>query len=345
MTGSSLTTGQAMADTAQPPAHAIHDRQMRDAILVFIGNIAICLVFFAPEVQGIGDTLRGWDQFNRLFAEGTTFFGPHNQIALRIVMASMSTLLLVALYLLGLIERRVVITYLALPFSAYLATKIRVEFLFFPLALISTRLGWKREVAVLLAILGMSFLLDENNGVILVFYRLAVIVFRAIPMRSILVFLAIGAIVVLDNNIKLLYPIFPSLAVYNWTRDIVNPEFSHFETAIVFLSSMTMSLQPPLDYMFGFTYTCFLLFATFGRRLLSARFYARILTIPEFRAGLLTVMFFTAITHAFQNARYYFFYVPLIGSVHPAQTNKLLILASWPMMFLLVIYYRFYLGL
>lgn len=327
------------------PPRAHHNRQTVEAALIFLGNILICLAFFPPEVQGLGDTMRGWTQFNTLLMGGEAFFGPDNQIALRLMMAVTTTALLITLILLGLIEKRVVITYLALPFSAYLATKIRIEFIFFPLALISTQLGWKKEILVLTALIGLSVLLDERNGLILVFYRVGVFAFRIFKPHTVFVFVAVGVIAVIDANIELLFPAFPRLAVYNWTRDIVNPEFSHFETLIVFLSSMTMSLQPPLDYMFGFTYTCFVLFATFGWRLTTLGFYRDALRQPEFRAGFLTVMFFTSLTHAFQNARYYFFYVPMISSVNAARTNRLLILASWPMTFLLVLYYRFYLGM
>lgn len=327
------------------PRNHPSSRQLLEAGIIFLGNILICLAFFPPEVQGLGDTMRGWTQFNALFFGGDAFFGPDNQIALRIMMAAATSALLVTLILLGLVEQRVVITYLALPVSAYLATKIRIEFIFFPLALISTRLGWRKEILVILTLLGLSIALDERNGLILVFYRIGVFLFRTFRPHTVFVFIAVGVIAVLDANIELLFPAFPRLAVYSWTRDIVNPEFNHLETLIVFFSSMTMSLQPPLDFMFGFSYTCFLLFATFGWRLFSLQFYVEALRQPEFRAGFLTVMFFTSLTHAFQSARYYFFYVPMISSVNPIQTNRLLILASWPMTFLLVLYYRFYLGM
>ncbi|MCV3273944.1 hypothetical protein [Roseobacter sinensis] len=319
-------------------------RQLREAALVFAGNILICLTFFPPEVQGLGDAIRGWDQFNRLLMGGEPVFGPANQIALRVSMAAASSLLLVALILLRLVEHRVVVTYLALPVSAYLATKIRIEFIFFPLALISTRLGWKKEMLVLAALLALSLGLDERNGLILVVYRVGVFLFRTFRPHTVFIFLAVAVIVWIDLNIELLFPYIPRLAVYNWTREVVNPEFSHLETLIVFTSSMTMSLQPPLDFMFGFTYTAFLLFATFGWQLFTLRFYVDALRQPEFRAGFLTILFFTSLTHAFQNARYYFFYVPMISSVNAAHTNRLLILASWPMTALLVLYYRFYLG-
>jgi hypothetical protein len=323
----------------------LHDRQLLEAIFIFAGNLAMCLMFFPAEVQGYGDAVRGWTQFNALLSDGEPIFGADNQISLRIVMAAASIVLLWALVMFNLIERRVLITYLALPVSAYLATKIRMEFVFFPLALISTKLGWKKEVIIIVALIALSLGLDERNGIVLIAYRLGVLVFRVFRPKTLIIFALVGIIVLMDRNIQLLFPYVPRLAVYNWTRDVVNPEFSHFETLVVFLASMTMSLQPPIDYMFGLTYSLFLLFATFGSRLFSLGFYIVALRRPEVRAGFLTVLLFTSITHAFQNARYYFFFVPMISSVTPAVTNRLLILASWPMTALLVIYYRFGLGM
>ncbi|MGZ2256694.1 hypothetical protein [Roseobacter sp. A03A-229] len=333
-----------MTDAASPAAKAATHRQLVEASIIFVGNVILCIAFFHPDILGYGDVASAWDDFNALLSPDEPFFGPDNQIILRVLMALCTAALVVILAMLRLIDQRVLITYLALPASAYLATKIKLEFIFFPFALISTRLGWKKELLVLLAILSLALGLGENNGIVLLFFRLGVLVFRLFQPHTIFVFAAVALIVVMDANIELLFPIFPQLSVYNWTRNVINPEFSHLETLVVFASSMVLSAQPPLDFMFGLIYTAFLLFATFGWQLFSLRFYVEALRQPEFRAGFLTVMFFTSLTHAFQSSRYYFFYVPMIASVNAARTNRLLILASWPMTTLLVLYYRFYLG-
>lgn len=317
------------------------DRQVLEAGIVFIGNLLMCIVFFHPEAQGYGDAVRGWNQFNTLLFDGQQVLDESNQIFLRVLMAMASLCIVIALMLVGLVERAVLVTYLALPFSAYLATKIRIEFIFFPFALISTNLGWKKEMLVISALVAISYITGDNNGTIIILFRLGVIFFQVFRPRIYIVLFAVIAIFVIDSNFNNLASMFPSLAKYSWTRDIVNPEFSHFESVIVFLASMTMSLQPPIDYMFGLTYTAFLLFAIFGWSLFRPASYISAFNQAEVRSGILTVLLFTSVTHAFQNARYFFFYLPILARASSAQSRRLLILASWPMTFALVIYYRF----
>ncbi|MBU2867006.1 hypothetical protein [Pacificibacter marinus] len=333
--------------TFDPATQTIRSRPNFDvyvAALIFIGNIAMCISFFNPEVQGYGDAVRGWRQFNALLAEGQPFYDENNQVSLRIVMALVSFLIVMTLRAMGLIKREVLITYLALPFSAYLATKLKVEFVFFPFALIALGLGWKREVMVILMLLGMTVFFDENNGLIIVLFRLSFIVLSVLKPKLYWIFILIAGIIFIDKNISLLFPFVPGLAAYNYTRDIVNPEFSYIESVIVFLSSMTIGIQPQIDYYFGFTYTVFFFIAALGKKLLSKSFYIDIIKSPAARSGFLTIMLFGSLTHAFQNARYYFFYVPGIYAIGGARANRTLIIISWPMTFFLAIYYRLYLG-
>lgn len=326
--------------TTRPP-----DWHLPAALIVFIGNVILCLCFFSPEVQGYGDAVKGWGQFNHLLAGDEPYFSESNQISLRLGMAVTSLIVVFGLSALGLIERRVLITYLALPFAAYLATKIKLEFIFFPFALISTRLSWKREAFVLFMICFMTIYFEENNGLVLICFRLLILGFRQIKLSSYWIVAIVGTIVIIDANISMLFSIFPKLSVYSWTRDIVNPEFSHFETAIVFASSMIIGIQPQIDYVLAFPYTLLILGLTAGPRLLSWRFYREIFNTPEFRAGFLTIMLVTSLTHVFQNARYYFYFVPGITAIGGDRINTVMILTSWPMTLGLVIFYGFTMGI
>lgn len=325
-------------------AHADTHRQIKFALAVFVINITVCLIFFNPEVQGYGDAIRGWNQFNNFLAGGEPIFSEENQIATRIGMAMITLAILFLLTSLNLIEKRVLVTYLALPFSAYLATKLKLEFLFFPLYLVSTRLGWKKEIMVILAIIGLSLYIGENNGFIIVVFRLANLAFSRIKLRTYWVLIGIGIITFFDYNIQLLYPIVPQLISYDWTRNIVNPEFSHIETLIVFMSSMVLGIQPSLDFYLGIPYTMFILAIAFGKKIFSRRFYQNLLRNSEFRAGVLTVVLFTSLTHAFQNARYYFFYLPSFTSGGGNKVNAIIILTSIPMTVGMALLYRFVLG-
>ena len=317
------------------------NQELLEAGVVFIGNLLICIAFFHPEIQGYGDAIRGWNQFNGLLFDGQQIFKDSNQVILRILMAMTTVCIVMGLVFAGLIERATLVTYLALPFSAYLATKIKVEFIFFPFALISTNLGWKKETLVISILLALSYATSENNGYIIIVFRIGVIFFQTFRPRVYMVFLAAGAIVFLDANFKYVTTLFPNFAVYSWTRDIVNPEFSHLETVIVFLSSMVMSIQPQMDFMFGLTYAVFLLFATYGWSVFRPNSYVKAFNQAEVRSGFLTTLLFTSLTHAFQNARYFFFYLPILARTANVRARRLLVLASWPMTFGLVIYYRF----
>ncbi|MFT4151727.1 MAG: hypothetical protein QM656_16120, partial [Paracoccaceae bacterium] len=83
----------------------------------------------------------------------------------------------------------------------------------------------------------------------------------------------------------------------------------------------------------------------FGRRLMSRSAWREWLRTPGFRAGFLTILTFTSITHAFQNARYYFFYLPMFTGIGGNRANSILLVVSVPITCIMTIFYKLILGM
>ena len=315
------------------------------ALCVFCLNAALFIAYYNPEIQGYGDAVRGWKQFNLIFGSGVNLWGPRNEQYLRFIMVIVTLLEVFALVMLGLVEKRVLVTYLALPMSAYLATKLKVEFLFFPFALISLRLPWHKELLTLLTLALMSMILNENNGIIFIVFRTLTWSFMRYPPRKWMIPVAIAVIILIDVNFHLVATVFPKLAVYSWTRDTVNPEYSILETLVVFSSSVVLSINPQTDFYIGLPATMIVLSLIFGKLMMRRRELARWSSAPAFLAGFFVLLLFTSLTHAFQNARYYFFYVQAFPAVGGRFANNVLLLSSLPVTVAMTIFYKLYLGI
>lgn len=322
----------------------ISDKTVIIAVFVFVANAVFYIALFDPKIQGYVDAERGWRQFNHFLANGSNYWGPENQIELRVYMVLFTLLELLALSILGLIEKRVLITYLALPASAYLATKLKVEFAFFPLALISLNVPLKREVPIFLGIVLFSIWIGENNGYIILFYRLLARMLRWYRPPLYLVLLMLAAPLIADANMSTLVQFIPKLNAYSYTRDIVNPEYTVFETFAVFLASMTVGANAYIDYFVGFLGSFFVLWLAFGKQVLKRSAWRAWIRSPGFQAWLITILTFTALTHAFQAARYYFFYLPVFTAIGGERVNKILLATSIPMTYALAAFYKFVLN-
>ncbi len=315
------------------------DLDLLFACLVFMINAALCIAFISPEVQGLGDAIRGWRQFNEIYAPGPGGWGPANQVDLRILMVGFALLELLVLRRLKLIEHSTLVTFLALPAAAYCVTKIKIEFVFFPLAIISTRLTAKQEAAVLVGLVALSSWLDEKNGYVIVAFRLAVLFFRRFPVRPVLVLAILGLAVAVGSQFNFLADVVPGLAGYQYTREFANPDYSVVETVGVFAASSILSINPDVDYWFSIPSSLLVLAFLFGRRAFRRETWQKAWGAAELKAALLTVVSFTAITHAFQNARYYLFYIPLLRAGRGEEGTRRLMILSVPVTVLLIGFY------
>ncbi|WHZ37729.1 hypothetical protein [Sagittula sp. MA-2] len=314
-------------------------QQLVLALAVFIINASFYLLLYDPHIQGYIDAERGWRQFNELTSGEKLYWGPENQIELRIYMILFTLLEIVILLAAGFIERRSLVTYLCLPVFAYLATKLKIEFMFFPLALISLNLSWRKEAIALAAILFFSVYLGENNGFIILFFRVLVRIFRKFPPPLYVFLILLALPIIADANIHVLEGFFPELRAYRYTRDIQNLNYSVLESFLVFFASATVGVNAYIDYPIGILGTSFVLWLAFGKKLFFKRYWWEWAHSPGFQSWILTILVFTSLTHAFQDARYYAFYVPAFTHIGGERVNQVLIFSSIPMTFALTIFY------
>lgn len=328
-----------MKDVTTKMATRMPNRDFVFAAGVFLINVMIFLAVIGPTEQGYADVVRGWNQFNVFFRLTDAGWGPWNQLQLRLIMVAISVCEVAALYKLRLIERSTLLTYLSLPVAAYLVAKIRLEFLFFPLALISTRLPWRVELGVLAGLVGLSVVLDEKNGFVIAAFRVSLHAFRLVKPNLLGLGLIMLGVIVLTSQFSLLSSIFPPLGRYRYTRDVANPDYSILETGGVFLGSMIMSVNPFIDYAIAIPCAIVVLAIMLGLKFWSSGEWRRAVDAPDVRALLLTVVTFTSFTHAFQNARYYFFYVPVLSRLAGPSGNRRLMLLSIPVTVVFAIFY------
>jgi len=273
--------------------------------------IAFSLVFDA-DVRGMGDALRGIDQFKN-FYNNFLNIDLNSQFQSRIVLAVVAFGLFIVLVAAGLIRKWSAAFFLAWPYSAYLITKIKLEFFVFPLMMIRVDTSKKQEFSVL-AILTFAYVVtSENNILVLVFYRLMQRVFTALEgSKKILFFIAVVAFsLLIDFSIERFFVFFPDLAVYNHTRNEANPDYSILETVFIFYSSMNLSVWFQTDWVVHFFFMLLISFFF----VLEREKLKKILFDARFYALMSTVIFFTSVTHAFQNSRYYYFFLDQVSDV------------------------------
>ncbi|MDY6919405.1 MAG: hypothetical protein SV765_04240 [Pseudomonadota bacterium] len=198
------------------------------------------------------------------------------------------------------------------PLYIFLCTKIYFEFWIFPLALIRWDLSRSSNINFIFALALLFFITVEGNLLIILLLRI-VCLFEGKARVLISALLAATSVTLswlMESGIAQGFPVIGHYLVrFNYTREIVNPEYSIFETIGVFTASMhffTLHIHNYYIDIFFSLIVCIYI-------LLEGQFSKSILMdVFTFTCILL---FFTEITHAFQNARYYMFYLPVIGSI------------------------------
>lgn len=310
-------------------------------LVIFLTNCVIGLVAFDADIQGRGDAERGWEQFNRYIFDGEAVLGPSNQVPLRLGMLCVTVALLTLLRRFRLIHANVAHLYLVLPAAAYLAMKIKIEFLFFPLALVRNDLRLRHEIAFLGFLGVLGWFLAENNGTIIIVYRILVILLRRFTLRPVWLGFTVATLIFLDRYAAVLFSWIPVLARYNYTRTIANPEYNPVETVAVFVSSSVMSVNPRDDFWIGLALTLIVGWSVYFDRLSFSRFRQEISVSPNFQAAVITIFTFTTVTHAFQNSRYYFFYVPALLYGSEKRSLSIIAFLSVPSTLAMAVFYNF----
>ncbi|MCA9138205.1 MAG: hypothetical protein KDB00_15645 [Planctomycetales bacterium] len=283
--------------------------------LVFAINCMAFAYFFDADEQGYIDTQRGIDQYNaiREFFRLPPTLTVVDLFEVRFVQILLTLIMLGALFFTGLVTVEHLTLYLVWPYSAFLATKIKQEFILFPLAFIDLASTWRRELFISTMILLFSLATGEKNGVIIIAFRItAFILTRTSRYKAVFLTVAgIAASLLLDRYFDILARFVPQVAAYSYTRDVVNPEYSVPESAGVFLSSLHLGINPPLDYWFHLPFSALVLF--FGwLSLRESDEEERMVFCRSIMASAVVFILFTSVTHAFQNARYYYFIVLML---------------------------------
>lgn len=278
---------------------------------VFVVNAVLCLIFFDPRTYDTDAILGLWQFKNSIFHLGEQWT-ISDQVLIRVVTLAITSAEILVLAFLNIGSLREINTYLIWPYSAYLATKIRTEFFFYPFCLIQTNLPKNKEIAVDLVIAFFTIILGENNGVIILFYRILCVIYaRSLKLALLFTFLGCSLVYYINSHFDKLYVYLSMLKRFEYTRNIVDPNYSFLKTLAVFFSSMHTTAFVQEDYVIDAWFSLFFVLLFIWIWLKSG--------LPPIRHKLLaffsSLYTFTALTHAFQNARYYYFYVSIAAEV------------------------------
>ena len=252
-----------------------------------------------------------------------------NEVIIRVALSAFNISLFWLLTSTGLIDRRAAKFAMIWPMTAFLFSKIYWEFFVFPLALIRTDLTARREFGVFAVLFVGLYWTGEGNLVVVLLFRTAMVAHRKLPGLIVPGTIAVTGVVLdraMTTGVAQSLPfVGPHVQRFSYTRAIANPEYSVFETAQVFGASLhffALHTGPVLVSM-TFTLLVVLLFASFEE----ARRKARDLR-NEIFVFVSVLFFFTAVTHAFQNVRYYYFVIPLLAKLFPTKGYAALLLLS-----------------
>ena len=283
---------------------------------VFVLSIYSLCAFFLMQSVFFGSDLRP-DEVNFLADLYYRFRGNEWFLEtwfLRSLVFILNVSIVLILSRLRLIDKRTMVIAFVWPLTAFLFSKLYWEFFVFPLCLVRLDLRVKSEIFFIISLIIVFFLSSENNLVVLIFFRLAVLFSKTslrwyIPLIGVIMGFLISYLI----EVKMLSSIPWVGSVFErfyWTRQVANPNYSIFETVGVFFVSFHFftlhELRWEVDAFFSF-FVISLLGYRFIRNGKRNDFYYIVL-LASF------ILAITEITHAFQNARYYYFFIPVLSS-------------------------------
>ncbi len=298
-----------------PPAR-MRARATGVVVLVALAHSVIQAVFFPAPLRP--------DEWRAMAAFADALFGGDMsapaEFFLRQLLMLANLVGLLLLYRLRLIDGRVIVFALVWPMTIFLMTRIYWDAWIFLLCLVRTDLAPRREALLLTVLLGLVALTGEGNLIVLLVFRGIVLAQRlGRPVLAPLGFagVCIGLSWALSSGVAGEIPGFGDLARrFRWTREVANPEYSVVETVGVLLSSLHFFTLHTARWWIDAGFSIVALGAILSSAEARERLWARrhvALAIACVIAG------FTELTHVFQNARYYFFVVPLLAAITPSR--------------------------
>lgn len=283
----------------------------RSQDLAIIAATALLLALFAVWVP----TEFRADEFktSNLFFD---FFGLDSGKAAEIVIRIILIFALLASSLMlryfALIRTDAIVVALLLPQYWLSITKFYFDIFAFFAVLIRYDLKMWQHLLIMSLLTIIYFFTGEGNLLVALTWRL----FLLIPLSRTPLIWIVSAIIALPLADFILFSILGPIGFsdvvdrFLWTRDIANPEYNIAETALVFITSSHLytlhtSSLIVLDGVFGLAF--FIILVVVLYRSWTAEQTNILLKL------LILILLFTEVTHAFQNARYYFYFIPLIA--------------------------------
>lgn len=287
---------------------------LQSGVLLFFLVVSFLLQAFFFTTEFRPDEYDAFDFFVGIFAGADR--GLDAEIWTRLCLFLFNLLVTGLLVGFNLIDRQTLIVAALWPLTVFLYSKIYWEFFVFPFMLIRYDSTTHQELKLIFFLILLFVVTGEGNVGVLVVYRGVLLMqkirfLRWTPIVLIIIGLALDSLI--NSGLGGNLPIIGSyLTRFDWTRDIVNPEYSPFETIQVFLASFHFfSLHTGaywIDAVFSLLVIALIAFNS-NSRLLARNNIHLLLALVS------VVFFFTHVTHAFQNARYYLFFLPIIASL------------------------------
>ncbi|WP_152965386.1 hypothetical protein [Cobetia sp. UCD-24C] len=291
-------------------------------------SFIISVVYFTLEAYLFPTQFRPDEQkardFFSLLIVGRSFDIEAEPI-IRLVLFSFNIIIVAFLFCLKLIDKRTMLLGASWPLTIFMFSKIYWEFYVFPLYLIKINTTLREEYFVLVAIAVLYAFTSEANLLVFLAFR-CVLFAQKIGLKLIapLGFIALGAIISLsfESGLHKYVPFIGSeLERFAWTREVANPEYSVFETIAVFLSSMHFFTLHTGLWWIDLIFTLTIISVVVLKSPLSiTKFTAQ----PEILAFISVLLTMTEITHVFQNARYYLFFIPVMALMVSEKTIGIL---------------------
>lgn len=235
------------------------------------------------------------------------------ELYIRFLIGSACLIMVMVLYKLKLISTNVLIFAFVWPMTPFLFSKIYWEFFIFPFALISVNKRVNFDIFVSAMLLLLLAVTGEQNIAVLIVFRLMLIAVKLglgwiVPCGYLLLCFAVSFL--MDVGVMSGLPVVGGwFARFDWTRTIANPEYSIFETLIVFFTSMHYFTMHSFYWGIDFVFSLIVILTLFLYRKDKKEIQNNIL----YASIILSIVIGTSmVTYAFQNARYYYFFIAVI---------------------------------
>jgi len=165
-------------------------------------------------------------------------------------------------------------------------------------------------------------LIGERNFQLFALFRVALVIYDRVDSPKAYVIGAIVAAVMIELSFDFLKTLSVTIAKFNYTRTVANPNYSVLESVGVLVASHNLSINPTKGWMVHLPFGVMLI-------LLSWRDIYRHADRRGMFSGFALYLTMTSLTHAFQKASYYLFFLPSIYGPIYERRFPMLFIMSW----------------